>query len=96
MGSTSGSGSGTPTNQDDNDQPPLWRYVSKIEKMGEGGGNTKFQCNYCQNVCKGSYFQVKTHLLKISVHGIKVCPKVTPQHLVEMQKVVKKAENRVK
>ena len=65
MGSTSGSGSGTPINQDDNaQQPPLWRYVSKMEKMGEGGGNTKFQCNYCQNVYRGSYFRVKAHSFK--------------------------------
>ena len=41
MGSSCGSGSGTP-NQDDDNNAPLWRYVTKVGKIGEGGGNTKF------------------------------------------------------
>ncbi|XP_028110185.1 uncharacterized protein LOC114308719 [Camellia sinensis] len=46
MGSL-GSTSGTPIEEDDH--APLWCYVTKLEKMGEGGGNTRFKCNYCQN-----------------------------------------------
>ena len=64
--------------------------------MGEGGGNTKFQCNYCHTLFSGSYFRVKAHLLKISGHGIRICSKVTPQHLSEMQRVVEEAEKRIK
>ena len=90
MGSSCGSGNGTPTQDDDN--APLWRYVTKVEKIGEEGGNTKFQCNYCQTIFSGSYFRVKAHLLKNSGHGIKVCSKVTPQHLSEMQRVVEEKD----
>ena len=36
----SGSGSGNPNQDDDN--APLWRYVTKVEKLGKGRGNTKF------------------------------------------------------
>ena len=60
------------TNLDDNANPdeivenynaPLWKYVKKLEKVGNrGGGNTKFECNYCQKTYKGSYSRVKFHL----------------------------------
>ena len=53
MGSSCESGSGT-SNQDDDNNAPLWRYVTKVGKIG-GGGNTKFQCNYCQTIFSGSF-----------------------------------------
>ncbi|CAL5410945.1 unnamed protein product [Camellia sinensis] len=92
MGSL-GSISGTPMEEDDH--APLWCYVTKLEKLG-GGGNTRFKCNYCQQEYRGSYFRVKAHLLKLSGNGIRVCPKVTPQHLAEMQKKIEEAEKRLK
>ena len=74
----------------------LWKYVTKIDKIGVGGGNVHFQCNLCQLSFKGTYYRVKAHLLKISGHGVQVCRKVTPQLLIEMQRLVDEAEVRVK
>ena len=66
------------------DEGPLWKYVTKLEKPAHStskpGGNTCFRCNYCNGTFVGYYFRVKTHLLKISVKGIKACMKVTPGH----------------
>ncbi|KAI5343241.1 hypothetical protein L3X38_011117 [Prunus dulcis] len=80
----------------DNDNTPLWKYVKKLEKDGKVGGNTSFQCNYCQKTFKGSYFRVKSHLLKLKGNGVASCTKVTNSHLMEMEKVVEEAELRVK
>ncbi|KAI9194178.1 hypothetical protein LWI28_003749 [Acer negundo] len=79
-----------------NDHSPLWKYVTKLEKMGKGGRNTSFQFNFCQQIYKGSYSRVKSHLLKIKGGGIASCSKVTNATLSEMHKEVEKAEFRVK
>ena len=39
---------------------------------------------------------MKSHLLKFYGNGIKVCLKVIPQHLAEMQKKVEETEKRLK
>ncbi|KAH7557045.1 hypothetical protein JRO89_XS11G0035900 [Xanthoceras sorbifolium] len=78
------------------DQAPLWQYVTKIEKMGTGGGNTAFQCNFCHQIYRGSYFRVKCHLLKTKGGGIASCSKVTSAILLELNQVVEEAELRVK
>ena len=31
-------------------------------KIGEGGGNTNFSCNYCQCIFKGFYSSMMSHL----------------------------------
>ena len=59
----------------------------------KSGGNTRFKCNYCDENFVGSYSRVKAHLLKISGKGIRACPKVTPSHRLEMQKMHDQAEN---
>ena len=41
----------------------------------------------------GSYSRVKAHLLKIPYKGIKACPKVTPSHELEMQRMHDQVEN---
>ena len=41
----------------------------------------------------GSYSRVKVHLLKIPNKGIKACPKVTPSHKLEMQRMHDQVEN---
>ena len=41
----------------------------------------------------GSYSRVKAHLLKIHNKGIKPCPKVTPSHKLEMQRMHDQVEN---
>ncbi|KAK8349585.1 hypothetical protein V6Z12_A06G152200 [Gossypium hirsutum] len=71
---------------------PLWRYVTKLPKTVEGGGNVSFVCNFCNAIFKGSYYRVKAHLLKLNRKGIRVCPKLTLQHLVEMQKIIEDAK----
>ena len=55
-------------NQDDN--APLWRYVTREAKLGKGGGNVAFQCNFCRQIYRGSYYRVKAHLLKIKGAGL--------------------------
>ena len=79
------------------DEGPLWKYVTKLEKLAhstsKSGGNTHFRCNYCNGTFMGSYSRVKAHLLKISGHGIKACIKVTLSHRLEMQRVHDQVEN---
>ncbi|TXG61213.1 hypothetical protein EZV62_012576 [Acer yangbiense] len=79
-----------------NDHTPLWRCVTKLDKMGRGRGNISFQCNFCMNVYKGSYCRVKSHLLKIKGGGIASCSRVTNANISKMQRVVEEAELRVK
>ena len=64
--------------------------------MGKGGGNVAFQCNFCRQIYKGSYYRVKAHLLKIKGAGVASCTKVTNENLVEMRRVMEEAEQRVK
>ncbi|GJV08765.1 hAT dimerization domain, ribonuclease H-like domain protein [Tanacetum coccineum] len=53
------------TQQETQDQPPLWEYVTKLEKQGAAGGVWKFQCNLCSETRQGSYSRVRAHLLGI-------------------------------
>nr|GFA19057.1 hAT dimerization domain, ribonuclease H-like domain protein [Tanacetum cinerariifolium] len=46
-------------------QPPLWEYVTKLEKQGSSGGAWKFKCNICSETRQGSYSRVRAHLLGI-------------------------------
>ncbi|KAI0500681.1 hypothetical protein KFK09_018897 [Dendrobium nobile] len=75
---------------------PLWLHVTKLGKTFEGGGNVSFKCNYCGGTYKGSYSRVKSHLLKIAGHGIKMCPKITTSQLTEINKQVDEAECMIK
>ena len=81
-------------NQDDN--APLWRFVTREAKLGKGGGNVAFQYNFCRQIYKGSYYRVKAHLLKIKGVGVVSCTKVTNENLVEMRRVMEEVEQRVK
>lgn len=47
------------------DQPPLWAYVTKLEKLAGAGGCWNFKCNLCGETRKGSYSRVRAHLLGI-------------------------------
>ena len=94
MSSNSKLSSDQQNTQDDN--VPLWRYVTKEVKSTKGGGNVVFQCNFCKQTYRGSYYRVKAHPLKIKGAGIASCTKVTNENLVEMQKVMEKAKQKVK
>ncbi|GJV65983.1 hypothetical protein Tco_1476811 [Tanacetum coccineum] len=61
------------TQQETQDQPPLWEYVTKLEKQGAAGGVWKFQCNLCSETRQGSYSRVRAHLLGIKGSGIAIC-----------------------
>ncbi|XP_026441584.1 uncharacterized protein LOC113340676 [Papaver somniferum] len=74
---------------------PLWRYVTKKDKV-KGGGNWNFVCNHCQVPYSGSYSRVKAHLLKIPGSGIRICPKVREHKLQEMKQLSDEAEARAK
>ena len=58
----------------------------------KGGGNVAFQCNFCRQIYKGSYYRVKAHLFKIKGVGVVSCTKVTNENLVEMPRVVEEAK----
>ena len=66
---------------------PIWKYVTKLEKVSVGGGNVAFRCNYCEKTFKGSYSRVKAHLLKLSKFGIQSCAKVGDEYQNEMHKL---------
>ena len=41
---------------------PLWRYVTRKERLGEklgGGGNVSWTCNFCKNKFKSTYYRVR-------------------------------------
>ena len=77
---------------------PLWKYVTKYDKSdgGAGGGNTRWQCNFCMKVHKSSYTRVKAHLLKIKGAGIGVCLKVIETNFSEMQKLDSEVKDRIR
>ena len=47
-------------------------------------------------IYRGSYYRVKAHLLKIKGAGVASCTEVTNENLVEMQRMMEEAEQRVK
>ena len=94
MSSNSEPSSDQQNNQDDN--APLWRFVTREAKLGKGEGNVAFQCNFCRQIYKESYYRVKDHLLKIKGVGVVSCTKVTNENLVEMRRVIEEAKQRVK
>ncbi|KAD2805800.1 hypothetical protein E3N88_39177 [Mikania micrantha] len=68
------------------EEPPLWDYVSKIEKQG-GGGTWKFKCNLCNEIRQGSYPRFRAHLLGIKGSGISICKKATTGDKLEMKRL---------
>ncbi|XP_028063908.1 uncharacterized protein LOC114267118 [Camellia sinensis] len=99
LGSSAASASAPSIDQSGDENAPLWGYVTKLVKRGEGGsGNTKFKCNFCDIEYQGSYFRVRAHLLLLTGHGIRVCATVKNKSnlLSEIRKVDQEAENRKK
>ncbi|KAG8379144.1 hypothetical protein BUALT_Bualt07G0057600 [Buddleja alternifolia] len=90
----SSSQSGGDVSSPPSDNRPLWKYVTKMTRSKECGGNIPFTCNLCKATYKGSYSRVKSHLLKIGGNGIKVCSKVTDSQLNEMKKLEDEATQR--
>ncbi|KAF3773178.1 hypothetical protein EJ110_NYTH55935 [Nymphaea thermarum] len=78
----------------DNPQQPLWRYVKKIGKGPDGGGNVMFACNFCESKFTGSYTRCKAHLLHIGGIGIRPCPKLTNEDIKILKKEQDAAEKK--
>ncbi|KAL0771456.1 hypothetical protein Bca101_036607 [Brassica carinata] len=76
-----GSGSG------EKEEPPLWNYVTKLEKLGATGGTWRFKCSFCDEIRQGSYSRVKAHLLALKGQGISICRRATMADKLEMQKL---------
>lgn len=76
LGDEGNSSGGGNTTNNNNANFRLWKYVTKSVRDGKAGGNTAFQCNYCQRTFKGSYSRVKTHLLKIEGYELLVALKL--------------------
>ncbi|KAJ6842503.1 uncharacterized protein M6B38_301855 [Iris pallida] len=77
----------------EDDNAPLWKYVTKLQKLA-GGGNWSWQCNYCRELFKSSHTRVKAHLLHSVLSGIKPCKGVTPEDIDELRSVVEQADLR--
>lgn len=73
---------------------PLWKFVTKLEKISDNGGNWLFQCTFCNSKFKGSYSRVKAHLLKIPNQGIKICDKAPTQERSKLKKLHRESEER--
>jgi len=65
---------------------PLWRYVTKLRKT-PGGGNNMIKCSLCDLSFNGSYTRVRSHLLKITGAGVRICPNVTTSKLAEFRRL---------
>ncbi|XP_061356551.1 uncharacterized protein LOC133300978 [Gastrolobium bilobum] len=73
---------------------PLWKYVTRIDAIVEGGGNLSWMCNFCKKDYKSSYTRVRAHLLKLSGKGIGKCLMVQNRDLIEMEKLEQEADQR--
>ncbi|XP_058750554.1 uncharacterized protein LOC131623560 [Vicia villosa] len=74
------------------DNRPLWAYVTLLQNRNESKGNAKWRCNFCQVEYNGSYFRVKSHLLREKNKGIAICSQVTNEYLAEMQELQRNAQ----
>lgn len=95
--SSTGSGSvnASSTQSDDlSNAPPLWKYVTKIEKIGTVGGTWKYKCKFCNGVRTSSYSRVRAHLLQLDGHGVSKCKGVSYADKLEMQRIDKDYEER--
>ncbi|CAN6931717.1 BnaC06g06510D [Brassica napus] len=78
---------GTGTGSGEKEEPPLWNYVTKLEKLGATGGTWRFKCSFCDEIRQGSYSRVKAHLLALKGQGISICRRPTMSDKLEMQKL---------
>ena len=84
-----GSGSG------EKEEPPLWNYVTKLEKLGATGGTWRFKCSFCDEIRQRSYSRVKAHLLALKGQGISLCRRSTMADKIAMQKLKNEFELKI-
>lgn len=69
------------------EQGYLWKYVTRVERLGDGGGNCRWVCSFCSEEKQGSHTRLRAHLLKLPRNGISVCKKVSDASIAEMKKI---------
>ncbi|CAH9062954.1 unnamed protein product [Cuscuta europaea] len=74
---------------------PLWQFVKRLQKTGDGGGNVKWICNFYGSQKQGTYTIVRAHLLKLPSKGIAVCPKVGPESILDIKKLEEDAAKQI-
>ena len=62
---------------------PLWKHV--LLEKAVTGGNVVWRCKYGNLEYKGSYSRIKSHLLRITGGGIKICTVVTKSILAQLK-----------
>ncbi|GJN00319.1 hypothetical protein PR202_ga17743 [Eleusine coracana subsp. coracana] len=92
--STSSSAASASSTSSSDIKAPLWDHVNIVERAPVGG-NTKWQCKYCNHKGFSSYTRVEAHLLQISGKGINPCPKVTFEMLSEMRNEIQRCKELV-
>lgn len=77
------------------EQEIVGRYIEFLGKA-RSGGNCLFKCDFCDQQFTGSLTRQKAHLLKIPKEGIRICSKIEPDKIKEindeLQKIAKKKE----
>ena len=68
----------------EDESKPLCQYVTKNQRLTQGGENISWQCNFCHCSKNSSYTRVRAHLLDLGGHGIGLCSKNTPQDKASM------------
>lgn len=97
----SGTGSGaddSEENQYNNPKFPLWVHVKRCSAGGSEsgrGGNSRFVCKFCDGDFPGSYSRVRSHLLKITGKGVKICNKIAHPVLEQLRKEDREASEAV-
>lgn len=76
-------------------QPPLWDYVTKLEKKGEPE-DWSYRCHFSGEIRFGSYSRVKARLLQIKNQGVDVCKKVIREDKLEMARLDEEWEKRIR
>ena len=74
---------------------PLWRYVTKHQKLGDGWGNVSWQCHFCHQTKKSSYTRVRAHLIHEPGHVVVFCPKVKSSDIAEMKRLEDECNERL-
>ncbi|XP_023751065.1 uncharacterized protein LOC111899441 [Lactuca sativa] len=69
------------------DQPPLWDFVTKLDKLAGAGGCWKFKCNLCSETRQGSYSRVRAYFLGITGTEISICKKATTADKLNMTRL---------
>ena len=72
---------------------PLWKHV--LLEKAVTGGNVVWRCKYSNLEYKGSYSRIKSHLLRITGCGIKICIAATKSILAQLKSEIIEATNEI-